>query len=123
MVKKLHELAIESFFTCKKTRLDCSGSLYCLFSHIYILMNRREIYFLCQNTAEYVCSMYPNLKYCKHCERLEKYNKLFEKIQAQKKAKTFRLIYLIDQITDHILKHKKYYVLPDLKDKSCDINH
>ena len=86
-------------------------------------MNKREIYFLCENNSDYICSNYPKFKYCKHCRRLKKYNSLFEKIENQKKTKTFKLLYLVDQITDHILKYKKYYILPELKDKYCDICH
>ena len=86
-------------------------------------MNRREIHFLCQNTADYICSNYPNQKQCKQCRRLKKYNKLFEKIKLQKKLETFKLIYLLDQITDFVLKYKKFYILPDLKDKFCNLEH
>ena len=41
MVKTLKRLCIESFFTCKKTKLY--SSYYCLFSYIHLLMNKREI--------------------------------------------------------------------------------
>ena len=87
-------------------------------------MNKREIYFLCENNSDEICLNYPKeFKYCRHCRRLKKYNSLFEKIENEKKTKTFRLIYLVDQITDHILKYKRYYILPELKDKYCDLYH
>ena len=121
MIKTLEKLCIESFFTCKKTKLYLS--YYCLFSYINILMNKREIYFLCENTADYICFNYPKEKFCKHCKRLKKFNLLFKKIESEKKTKTFKLIYLVDQIVDHILKYKKYYILPELTDKYCDLCH
>ena len=87
-------------------------------------MNRREIYFLCENNSDEICLNLPKeLKRCRHCRRLKKYNLLFEKIEGEKKTKTFRLIYLVDQITDHVLKYKRYYILPELKDKRCNIYH
>ena len=43
MSETLENLSIRNFFTCKKNKLDSSP--YCLFSYIYILMNRREIFF------------------------------------------------------------------------------
>ena len=121
MIKTLRELSIKSFFTCKKTELNCS--YYCLFSYIYILMNKREIYFLCDNTADYICFNYPKEKFCKHCKRLQKFNSLFEKIENEKKTKTFKLIHLVNEITDHILKYNKYYILSELSNKQCDLNH
>ena len=122
MVKKLRTLCIESFFTCRKTKLSCS--YYCLFAYIYILMNKREIYFLCENTFDDICLNYVRKpQYCRHCKRLRKYNLLYEKIQNEEKKTTFRLIQLVDQITDFILKYKKYYILPELKDKYCDLYH
>ena len=93
-------------------------------------MNNRENVFLCDNTADYTCSEYPGGRYCKHCRRLEKYNSLFEKITQKKqvilesqKNHVLKLLNLVNDAVDHILKYKKYYVLPDLKDKQCDINH
>ena len=93
-------------------------------------MNNREIFFLCENTADYICSEYPSDRYCKHCRRLEKYNSLFEKITQKKqvilesqKNHVLKLLNLVNDAVDHVLKYKKYYVLPDLKDKQCDINH
>ena len=122
MIKKLEKLCIESFFTCKKTKLSCS--YYCLFTYIYVLMNRREIYFLCENTSDDICLNYPKkFRYCRHCRRLEKYNSLCKKIENEKKTKTFKMIYSIDQIVDHLLKYKRYYILPELKDKYCDLYH
>ena len=86
MIKTLEKLCIESFFTCKKTKL--SSSYYCLFSYINVLMNKREIYFLCKNTSNDICLNYPKtITYCKHCRRLEIYNKLFQKIENEKKGK------------------------------------
>ena len=122
MIKTLQKLCIESFFTCKKTKL--TSSYYCLLSYIHVLMNRREIYFLCENTSNDICLNYPKkFTYCRHCRRLEVYNKLFQKIEAEKKTKTFKLIYFIDRIVDHVLKIKKYYILPELSDKCCDLFH
>ena len=87
-------------------------------------MNRREIYFLCENTSDDICLNYPKKSwYCKHCKRLSKCNVLFEKIENEEKKTTFRLLQLVDEITDYILKYKKYYILPELKDKYCDLYH
>ena len=122
MIKTLQNLCIESFFTCKKTKL--SSSYYCLFSYINILMNQREIYFLCENTSDDICLNYPKkFTYCKHCKRLEIYNKLFQKIENERKRKTFKLISFVDQITDFVLKFKKCYILPELSDKYCNLYH
>ena len=82
MSETLENLSIKNFFTCKKDKLDSSP--YCLFSYIYILMNRREIYFLCDNDEEYICLEYSKIDFCKQCKRLEKYNSLFEEIQKKK---------------------------------------
>ena len=85
---------------------------------------------MCENTAHYTCLEYPNDRYCKHCRRLEKYNSLFEKIIKKKrvifggqKNHIIKLLNLIGDAVDHVLKYKKYYILPELKDKCCDINH
>ena len=121
MVKSLQKLSIETFFTCKETKL--SSSYYCLFQYIYLLMNRREIYFLCENTSDEICLSYPRNTKCRHCRRLKKYNLLFDKIESERRTKTFKLIYLVDQITEHVLKYKKYYILPELKDKNCNLCH
>ena len=127
MLETLEELSSKSFFTCKKGKLD--NSPYCLFKYIYILMNRREIYFLCDNTTDYICSEYLKSKFCKHCKRLEKYNSLFKEIEKKQvlieneRNHSLKLIDLVNRCADHILKYKKYYVLPELKDKFCDINH
>ena len=87
-------------------------------------MNRREINFLCDSHSDEICLNYAKkFTYCRHCKRLEKYNSLFQKIENERKTKRFKLIYSVDQITDHILKYKRYYILPDLKDKYCDICH
>ena len=92
-------------------------------------MNRREIYFLCDNTEKYICFEYQQNKFCKHCKRLEKYNLLFEEIIKKnilivnERNHSLKLIDLVDRCANHILKYKKYYVLPELKDKFCDINH
>ena len=87
-------------------------------------MNGREIYFLCKNHSDEICLNFTRkFTYCRHCRRLKKYNSLFEQIENEKKTKRFKLIYLVDQIIDHILKYKKYYILDDLKDKYCDIYH
>ena len=127
MAETLENLSIQNFFKCKKDKLDSSP--YCLFSYIYILMNRREIYFLCDNDEKYICLDYPQNKFCKHCRRLEKYNSLFEEIRKKKvlilneRNHSQKLIDLIDRCADHILKYKKYYVLPEMTNKFCDINH
>ena len=86
-------------------------------------MNKREIYFLCNNTHDYICFNYPKDKFCKHCERLQKFNLLYQKIENEKKQKTFKLIHLVNEITNHILKYKKYYILPELSNKQCDLYH
>ena len=116
MVKSLERLAIESFFKCKESKLV--HSFFCLFQYIYIIMNKREIYFLCENNEEEICLSYPRNNHCKHCGRLKKFNKLFEKIRE---TRTFELIHFVDKITDHILKYKKYYILPELNTKYCNI--
>ena len=121
MVKTLKRLCIESFFTCKKTELYYS--YYCLFRYVHLLMNRREIYFLCENNEYEICLAYRQNRQCKHCKRLQKYNLLFDKINQQKKLKTFKLIYVVDEIVSFLLKYKKYYILPELKDKICDLCH
>ena len=121
MIKSLQRLSVESFFTCKEIKL--SSSYYCLFKYIYVLMNKREIYFLCENTSDEICLSYPKNRHCRHCRRLKKYNLLFEKIEREKITKTFKLIYSVNQITDHVLKYRKYYILPELKDKYCDLCH
>ena len=92
-------------------------------------MNKREIYFLCENTADFICLEYPKGKFCRHCRRLEKYNSLFEKIRKKKvmivnqKNHSIKLIDLVDRCAHHVLKYKKYYVLGELAEKICDINH
>ena len=127
MSETLENLSIKNFFTCKKDKLDSSP--YCLFSYIYILMNRREIYFLCDNDEKYICLEYPKNEFCKHCKRLEKYNSLFEEIKKKKvlivdeRNHSLKLIDLVNRCASHILKCKKYYVLPELTEKFCDINH
>ena len=124
-METLGSLSIKSFFTCNKDKLY--NSPYCLLCYIYILMNRREIYFLCDNTEKYICLEYPNNK-CKHCKRLEQYNLLFEKIQNKKtliygEQDPLNFVNLIDYCADFVLKYKKYYILPELKDKICELNH
>ena len=127
MAETLENISFKSFFTCKKAKLDSSP--YCLLCYIYILMNKREIYFLCENTADYICFEYPKGKFCKHCKRLEKYNSLFEKIENKRVVvgneteHSLKLIDLVNRCAEYILKHKKYYILPELKDKFCDICH
>ena len=121
MVKTLKKLCIQSFFKCKKTKLY--SSYYCLFRYIHLLMNRREIFFLCENEEHEICLEYVRNRQCKHCRRLRKFNLLFEKIEQQKRLKTFKLVYLVDEIVDFLLKYKKYYILPELKDKVCDLCH
>ena len=87
-------------------------------------MNRREIYFLCDNNWDDICLNFPNeSKLCKHCKRLKKYNSLYQKIENERKNKTFRSIYVVDQITDFILKYKKYYILPEFEGRYCDLYH
>ena len=86
-------------------------------------MNKREIYFLCENTADYICLNYPKERYCKHCKRLQKYNALFKKIENVKKTRPIELIYAVDKIVDNIMKYKKYYIMPELSDKNCDLYH
>ena len=92
-------------------------------------MNRREIYFLCENDDKFICLEYTNGKFCRHCRRLEKYNSLFEKIIEKKKMvvnqknHSMKLIDLVDRCVDHVLKYKKYYILGELTQKICDINH
>ena len=128
-METLETLSMKGFFTCKKDKLDASP--YCLFCYIYILMNRREIYFLCENTEKYICLESAEdefHKHCKHCKRLEKYNSLFDKIRKKEililnQNHSLKLFYLVDCCADHILKYKKYYVLPELTDKICDLNH
>ena len=129
-METLETLSIKGFFTCKKDKLD--GSPYCLFYSIYILMNRREIYFLCKNNEKYICLEYLENefhKHCKHCKRLEKYNSLFDEIRKKKVLilnetnYSLKLFNLVDRCADHVLKYKKYYILAELKDKICDINH
>ena len=81
-METLETLSVKGFFTCKKDRIDSSP--YCLFCYIYILMNKREIYFLCDNNEKFICLEYPKNKQCKHCKRLEKYNWLFNEIRKKK---------------------------------------
>ena len=127
-METLESLCINGFFTCKKDKLEVSP--YCLLCYIYILMNRREIYFLCDNTEDYVCLEYLQNKQCKHCKRLMKYNSLFEEIRKkstlilnQRRNYSLKLFNLLDRCADHVLKYKKYYILAELTDKICDINH
>ena len=123
-METLQSLSVKSFFLCNKDKLY--NSPYCLFCYIYILMNRREIYFLCENSEKYICLEYSNNK-CKHCKRLEEYNLLFDKIRSKKtliyQNDSLKLFYLVERCADFILKYKKYYILPELKDKTCDLNH
>ena len=95
-------------------------------------MNRREIYFLCKNDEKYICLEIAEDEFhthCKHCKRLEKYNMLFDEIRKKKLLifneinHSLKLFYLVDRCADHILKYKNYYILPELKDKICDLNH
>ena len=69
---------------------------------------------------------YSNNK-CKHCKRLEEYNLLFDKIRSKKtliyQNHPVKLFYLVERCADFILKYKKYYILPELKDKTCNLNH
>ena len=126
-METLETLSIKCFFTCKKDKLH--RSLYCLFYYIYILMNRREIYFLCENTEDYICLDYPKNEQCKHCKRLKKYNLLFDEIRkktvmiSNETNHSLKLFHLVDSCVDHLLKYKKYYILDELKNKICDINH
>ena len=126
-METLENLSNKSFFTCKKDKLHRSP--YCLFCYIYILMNRREIYFLCENTEKYICLDYPKNEQCKHCKRLAKYNLLFEEIRkkmviiSDEVKHSIKLFNLVDRCADHLLKYKKYYILDELKNKICDINH
>ena len=126
-METLQTLSAKAFFTCKKDKLDSSP--YCLFCYIYILMNRREIYFLCENNEKYICLEYPKNRQCKHCERLKKYNWLFDEIRKKKvlisneRNHSLKLFNLINRCADHVLKFKKYYILFELKDKNCDLNH
>ena len=124
----LESVSTERFFTCKKDKL--SRSPYCLLCYIYILMNRREIYFLCENTTDFICLDYSKGKFCRHCRRLEKYNSLFEEIRKkkilvvnEKKNHSLKLVDLVNRSADHVLKYKKYYILPELTEKICNINH
>ena len=127
-METLETLCTKSFFTCKKAKLYSSP--YCLLCYIYILMNRREIYFLCDNTEKYICLDYLKNEQCKHCKRLKKFNLLFEEIRKKKLMiisnetnHTLKLFHLVNSCVDHILKYKKYYILDELKNKICDINH
>ena len=126
-METLQTLSTKSFFTCKKAKLHSSP--YCLLSYIYILMNKREIYFLCENTEDYICLDYPKNEQCKHCKRLEKYNSLFDKIRkksviiSNETNHAIKLFHLIEKCVDHVLKYKRYYVLDELKEKICDIDH
>ena len=60
---------------------------------------------------------------------LKKHNSLFEEITKKKVLivnqtnHSLKLFDLVNRCVDHILKYKKYYVLPELKNKFCDINH
>ena len=124
-METLESLSVKSFFFCNKDKLY--NSPYCLFCYIYILMNRREIYFLCENNEKYICLEYPNNK-CKHCKRLEQYNLLFDKIRKKKtlilhEKHSLKLFNLVECCADFVLKYKKYYILPELKDKICDLSH
>ena len=127
-METLQTLSAKSFFTCKKDKLDSSP--YCLFWYIYILMNKREIYFLCDNNEDYICLEYPENRQCKHCKRLKKYNWLFDEIRKKKELilndetnHSLKLFNLVNRCADHVLKFKKYYILFELKDKNCDLNH
>ena len=126
-METLETLSLKGFFMCKKAKLDISP--YCLLNYIYVLMNKREIYFLCKNNEEYICLEYPENKQCKHCKRLEKFNWLFEKIRKKNELIVHETKYalklkdLVDRCANHILKYGEYYILPELKDKICDINH
>ena len=125
-MESLETLSVKGFFTCKKDKLDSSP--YCLLSYIYILINKREIYFLCENNESYICLDSEN-RQCKHCKRLKKYNSLFEEIKKKKlvilnkRNHALKLFDLVDRCADHVLKYKKYYILVELKDKICDIDH
>ena len=126
-METLEILSTKSFFTCKKRKLYSSP--YCLLCYIYILMNRREIYFLCENNEDYICLNYPKNEQCKHCKRLQKYNLLFDEIRKQmvmisnETNHSLKLFNLVDSCADHILKYKKYYILDELTYKICDIDH
>ena len=126
-METLETLSHRNFFTCKKDKLHSSP--YCLFCYIYILMNRREIYFLCENIEDYICLDYPKNEQCKHCNRLKKYNLLFDEIRKKKVIisnetnHSLKLFNLVNRCADHLLKYKKYYVLTELKNKFCDLNH
>ena len=128
MMETLEILSTKEFFKCKKDKLYASP--YCLFCYIYILMNKREIYSLCDNNEDYICLEYlEKEEQCKHCKRLAKYNFLFDKITNKKTIilnegkHSMKLFYLVDHCADFILKYKKYYILSELKDKICDLNH
>ena len=126
-MESLESLSVKGFFTCKKDKLH--NSPYCLLSYIYILMNKREIYFLCENNETDICLEYPENKQCKHCKRLKKYNYFFDEIRKKQVLilnetnYSMKLFNLIDRCADHILKYGNYYILDELKDKICDINH
>lgn len=88
-------------------------------------MNKREIYFLCNSRSNEICLeknaiRRKNSWKCKHCIRLEKFNLLFKNL---KEERTFKIVYLIDQIIDHVLKYKKYYILSEFSEANCELTH
>ena len=122
-MKSLVTLCVEKFFDCTKGKLH--SSIYCLFRYIYILMNKREIYFLCDSKSNEICLEKIEIRkklagMCKHCIRLEKFNLLIESLEEER---TFKIVYLIDQIIDFVLKYKKYYILSEFTDANCEITH
>ena len=88
-------------------------------------MNKREIYFLCDSKSNEICLEKIEIRkklagMCKHCIRLEKFNLLIESLEEER---TFKIVYLIDQIIDFVLKYKKYYILSELSDANCELTH
>ena len=122
-MKSLVSLCVEKFFECTKGKLH--SSIYCLFRYIYIVMNKREIYFLCDSKSNEICLQKIEIRkkiaeMCKHCIGLEKFNLLIESLEEER---TFKILYLIDQIIDFVLKYKKYYILSEFSDTNCQLTH
>ena len=84
-------------------------------------MNHIEIYYLCNSNSEDECCLDEEIEenYCRQCKTLKKFNLLFEKME---KERSFKLINLIDKLIDFLFKHK-YHLLPQLREKKCDLDH
>ena len=55
----------------------------------------------------------------RYLKKLEKKKKMV----VNQNNHLIKLIDLVDRCADHVLKYKKYYILNELAEKICDINH